>query len=152
MALFGALFKPDPVAKFIRSAKRGQLEKVRLFLASGGDVNAKDKSGATALLGAAIEGRHDVVSELLQNGAHVDAKTAQGLTPLMGAANVGHTEIVRVLLDKGADVNARATGGQTPLAFAHAGRTPLDFVRLALARVDRRQVVINLLLERGAVE
>ena len=72
------------------SAKDGNIEAVKQHLAAGTDVNAKNRSGATAL--------HS--------------------TPLCEAAGGGHKEVVELLIAKGADVNVKNAYGTTPLDWA----------------------------------
>ena len=72
------------------AAKAGDIEAVKKHLADGADVNAKNRSGATAL--------HS--------------------TPLCEAAGGGHKEVVELLIAKGADVNVKNAYGTTPLDWA----------------------------------
>ena len=56
---------------------------VAMLRAAGADVNAKSKSGETALHGAALRGWNDLVELLVKAGAQLDAPaTAKALTPL----------------------------------------------------------------------
>ena len=54
------------------SALRGDLEKIRLCITVGIDVNAKDYDKRTCLHVAASEGDHKLVTLLLQHGARTD--------------------------------------------------------------------------------
>jgi ankyrin repeat protein len=58
------------------------LAAVTLAVERGGDVNATDAEGYTALHGAAFRGVNAVVLYLLERGARIDAKTKDGRTPL----------------------------------------------------------------------
>jgi len=49
------------------------LEAVKMCLDLGNDVNAADKDGRTALMGAAHKGRNDVIELLVKAGAKLDA-------------------------------------------------------------------------------
>jgi ankyrin repeat protein len=51
---------------------------LRLLIAAGGDINAKDYRGLTALHEAARWGWNDVVTFLVQQGANLDAKDNRG--------------------------------------------------------------------------
>jgi ankyrin repeat protein len=53
---------------------------IKLLLAAGGDVNAKDPRGLTPLHEAARWGWNDVVKFLVANGADVNAKDTRGNT------------------------------------------------------------------------
>ncbi len=77
-------------------------------------VNAKDKSGKTALI-YAIESklkgldkdntRYDIVKTLLDSGANPNIKTKRGRTPLIYAASKNLEDIARLLLERGADLS-----------------------------------------------
>lgn len=98
-------FSPD---NFVKCARAGNLEKVRLFLQAGMDPNVTNKQGETALLNAARYGRLEVVELLLAQGADVKVRDSKfRITALMWAATIGHTPIVKLLLDHGADLEAR---------------------------------------------
>lgn len=58
----------------------GRVEIVKLHLARGADVNARDSSGASALLLAASRGRKDVCEILLKHGADPTAMDSVGRT------------------------------------------------------------------------
>lgn len=84
------------------------------------EVDAKDKTGRTALHWACANGRVVLVQHLLMpsppwNCAKINLPESHGRTPLHLAANHGKQAVVEILLSKGADANARAQGGWTPL-------------------------------------
>jgi ankyrin repeat protein len=86
-------------------------------------------------VGAAKQGRKEVVQLLLDRGADVNLTSTYGDTPLVEAAKQGRKEVVQLLLDRGADVNLTPKYGDTPLVGA--------------AKQGRKEVV-QLLLDRGA--
>jgi uncharacterized protein len=57
-------------------------EAIRLCLEWGGDVNAKNDLGYTALHGAAFRGANDVVKLLVEKGARMDVKNQEGKLPV----------------------------------------------------------------------
>jgi uncharacterized protein len=68
------------------------IESIELLVKAGGDINARDNRGQTALHGAALWGWNDVVKCLVANNADMRAKDAKGMTPIdsaMGRAG-GH--------------------------------------------------------------
>jgi ankyrin repeat protein len=97
-----------------KACDNGNIEAVKMFLADGADVNAKDDAygGLTPLYYAANK---EVAELLIANGADVNAKDDGGVTPLHGAVTLGHKEIAELLIAKGADVNAKDKYGYTPL-------------------------------------
>jgi ankyrin repeat protein len=112
---------------------------VRLLLARGADVKARNRAGWTALHAAALAGNRGVVEDLLARGADVNASdTLQGRTPLLWAANSGRADLVKLLLDHGADVSARESLSGTTALICAAGSERGDLG------------LVNLLLDKGA--
>lgn len=109
-------------------------------MASGADVNARDRHGQTALMIAAHRGHAALVQWLVEQGAELDHTAKYGLSALMFAALGAHTECARTLVEAGADLSLRGTG-----APGFAGRTALD---LAIARGD--SLTAGILHARGA--
>jgi ankyrin repeat protein len=68
------------------------------LLKAGVDVNAKDKSGYTALIQAAMGGMTGEVKLLLERGAKASATTTDGMTALKYAQQNGHKDVVDVLM------------------------------------------------------
>jgi ankyrin repeat protein len=106
--------------EFIRSAKSGNVEKLKTLLESDPTLLnlALDTDGSTALHYGAWKGQWDVVSFLIEAGADVNIHNHNehwGTTPLHAAAHANQAKISRMLLDAGAEVNATDQKGQTPL-------------------------------------
>jgi ankyrin repeat protein len=64
------------------------LEAVQLAIELGGDVNAADAAGETALHGAAYRGADSIVELLVAKGARLNARNSRGWTPLTIAEGV----------------------------------------------------------------
>jgi len=64
-------------------------DSLKQLLASGVDVNTKDKLGRTALHVAAMLGQTEMARYLLSKGADIDARDRLGRTPLMISAGLG---------------------------------------------------------------
>ncbi len=93
------------------------------YLSQGGDVNAKDYDGCTALMYEASSRRcHNIhLQELLKAGADVNAQSNTGMTALMALVlNTGteKKECIQTLIDAGADINAETQDGWTALSIA----------------------------------
>ena len=97
------------------AARAGYAATVDVLLATKVDVDARTRYGDTAMMGAALEGRLDIVRKLRQRGAALDYK---GWTPLAYAATGGRDDVVAYLLDQGANVNAESLNGTTALMMA----------------------------------
>ena len=90
-------------------------------LASGADINARDKDGATALYRAVSDRQASTAALLLLNGANPNLAKNDGRTPLMECAKHFEMASERMLMDlivAGADVNATAKDGTTALSEA----------------------------------
>ena len=110
-------------ASFLERIRAGDVSVVRLFIATGMDIHARDADGMTALMWAAREGHVEVVRILVEQwvaAADAQAQDDDGTTVLMWAARGGDVEMVRFLLENGANINARNNNGITALMFAAA--------------------------------
>jgi len=148
-------------AKFLHI---GQLDAIKLILAHGGNINAVDGNGMTALHLASQQGNKDVVALLLDNGAQVNAESKSLDTPLNLAVDSKSMDIIQLLLEHGAkpDTRANASGfsplykavwqGDTAIAallLKHA--TDQNQITAALYfTTDRNLEITKLLLARGA--
>ena len=95
---------------FVYCAFMGDIEAVKLYLAAGTDVNARNDLGRTALIGAAgvdssspWSGKGEEVTRLLiSKGADVNARDNDGQTAMMIATTMGRPGIVKILHEAGA--------------------------------------------------
>lgn len=87
---------------------RQDLDLVRLMIAKGADLNARDRSGSTALMWAAFNETGDarIVEELLERGADPAATNQAGETALVWAMRRGETPAVSALRRAGASETA----------------------------------------------
>jgi uncharacterized protein len=76
------------VAQTYTESKEAQMEAVQLCLEKGGDVNAKNSMGLTAIHGAANRGADDIIQFLYDHGAKLDVKDKEGRTPMVWAEGV----------------------------------------------------------------
>ena len=99
---------------------------VEAVLEHGGDVNARDDRGRTALHVAcerklADDERPRVVELLIAAGAsNINVRDVNGLTPLHVACKHGNDSIVETLLVAGADWRARIPSGESPVMLAYS--------------------------------
>lgn len=129
--------------KWLDATTRGEIDKVRLLVSEGADVNAKDKFSQTALMYASRVGNIDLVHLLVESGADLNTAAKYNLSALMLAVINGHAEVVRILIESGADLTIR--GGKGAIGF-------YDKTALVLAKERRQELVINLLQDAGATE
>jgi ankyrin repeat protein len=78
----------------------------------------RERTPATTLIDAAIDGNEEVLSTLLQQGAPVEHQLTSNVTALSGAAAMGHEHVVAKLLEVGADPNLASFVTRTPIARA----------------------------------
>jgi ankyrin len=114
------------------AAMRHDTAEVRALVEAGGDVNAAQPDGATALHWAAYHGDHDLARRLLEAGANVSAANRNGSTPLWLAATQGDAAMVEILLEGGASANENLPLGRKPLMLA-ARAGSAEAVRVLLA-------------------
>ena len=141
----------NPNVGMKRAASRSSIKVLRLLIAHGADVNARN--GSTSVLREAAGRQKPTAARiLLEAGAKPDAGAvahaamfgrietvklllAAGASPgdgLFGAALGGHIDTVKLLLERGAKVNARFEGGYTALHTA-AQSGHVEVARLLLA-------------------
>jgi ankyrin repeat protein len=110
---------PDASKQFIKAAKSGDVEKLRVLLDADADlIPARDADGSTALHCATWKGHQAIVTFLLSAGAVVNIHNNNehwGTTPLHAAAHANQATIAKMLIENGADVNAQDKDGKTPL-------------------------------------
>lgn len=103
------------------AAMNKDTQAVRTLLKQGGDVNAPQGDGMTALHWAALNGDREMAEMLLYAGANARATTRLGsFTPLHLACKIGAEPVIEALVKAGADVNATTSTGATPLMLAAA--------------------------------
>ncbi len=157
----------SPVADAAMQSERAS---VRSLLRQGGDVNAAQGDGMSALHWAALKGDVEMAEMLLYAGAIVNAATRLGAyTPLFLAAKSGHPAMIETLVEARADVNTATTTGATPLMLAaasgsvqavtlllgegadvNAAESKRNQTALMFAAAYGRAGVIEVLVERGA--
>ncbi len=104
---------------YLNAIHRGNLIKVKQYVAEGMDINAiSKKDGMTALFLTVAQGDEEFFNLLVKKGADINHKAKDGSSLLIAASLGKNPNIVRTLLDKGLDINAKGMGGNTPLHSA----------------------------------
>ena len=106
--------------EFHRLIKKGDVTGLRALVASGADVNLRNRFDWTPLMLAANEGHTPIVTFLLAAGAAVQAVNNAGASALAYAALRGRCRTIEVLLDAGASLDVRPHGVSL-LEFANWG-------------------------------
>ncbi len=125
--LLGDDAAPAAESAIIKAVNEGSLEKLNAALDAGGDINAVDKNGKTALMLAAGLGRTDLVQALLAKNADVNIADADGKTALHHVLAGSAPEAPKKkrglsgMMDK-----AKGIGGKALSLVAHAG--PLAYL------------------------
>ena len=141
------------------AAQTGDNEAILQHLATGADINARDKTLGLTPLSCAVLFDHAETAELLiQKGADVNAKGRDGGTPLHSAAFLGQIETAKLLIQNGANVNAKNHKGETPSDAAGTDWEATKFVATFLLKIEMdeekvktgRAKVIELLHQHGA--
>jgi len=108
----------NAMTPLMKAAHIGNLDIVRMLIAQGAPLNARNADGNTALWLACV-GRHlDVIDMLVASGADLDSSNDNGATALMYAASAGLAAVVEHLLAKGADMAPETHDGFTALDLA----------------------------------
>ncbi|SNZ10388.1 Ankyrin repeat-containing protein [Persephonella hydrogeniphila] len=87
----------DPNNMLIVAAQLGDIDRVRLAIAKGANVNYQDEKGGTALHWAVFYGHKDIVKLLLMQGADPYIKDKNGITPVDVARINQKKEILKIL-------------------------------------------------------
>ena len=138
----GADVKLFPLHQVVGSYR--QLERVKLLIQKGADVNKQNNSGETPMYRAASIGDSTCMELFVKSGADVNTPDNHGVTPLMKVAetlgrcriegpkmiglqleknsihrcNLRYTELIRILLKLGARINCRDNLGRNALELA----------------------------------
>lgn len=104
----------------IIAARDGDIATVRKYINSGGNVNALNPYGGTAIMFAARAGHTEIAKLLIEAKANLNIQGRYaGTTALMWAAQYGSTDIVKLLIEAKANINLKNNSGQTALTLAN---------------------------------
>ena len=124
--------------EFFKAIKQSDAPAVKLFLQSGINANAKNKTGETALTAAAASADVPTVKILIEK-ANINERDELGNMPMFVALKKEHYEIFNFLLDNNADVNSSGTAKNTK-------EQSVLYVAVLLDKTD----LIQKLLDKGA--
>lgn len=111
-----------PLYPFFYGDTRSEIEKIssdpakmRDYIASQEDINARYKYGRTLLHYAAIKNYKDIAKVLLDRGADINALDETKNTPLHDAVSYKAMDVIGFLLERGADMNLKNDRAETAL-------------------------------------
>ncbi len=102
----------------LNASAEGDLKLLTSLLKSKVDINAKDKTGHTALMLASSNGHKEAAKFLLVNKADVNIKTDEGQTALYFALVSDQGEIAKDLIEQGATIEDISGEGESALYVA----------------------------------
>jgi ankyrin repeat protein len=118
------------------AAAKGDVAGIQKLLSEGAAIDARDRTGATALLVATHGNQIAAAKVLIDAGADVNAKDNIDDSPYLYAGARGHLEILKMTLSYGADLKSTNRYGGTALIPA-AERGHVETVRTLIeAGVD----------------
>lgn len=103
------------------SIYRDHAHVLKVLVAEGANLNARNPRGQTPLMMLAIGGQLELVDFLLQKGADIDARDEFGNTALLWAAYWGHREVIARLLAGEAQGDAVNDDGNNALHLIALG-------------------------------
>lgn len=89
--------------KLLKAVKDGDEETVKILIAQGADINAKDEQGDCALFTAVYKGYGKIARLLIESGADVNGGGEAGETPLIRAVYNNDTQTLKLLIEHGAE-------------------------------------------------
>ena len=98
-----------------RAAAGDDVATIEALLSEGVEIDARDGTGATALLVATHGNRIEAARALIEAGADVNAKDNIHDSPYLYAGARGHLEILKLTLAHGADLKSTNRYGGTAL-------------------------------------
>ena len=107
----------------LASSSKCTIEQFAQVLALGPDLNARDKTGRTALHFACRAGNLEIFSQLFEDqSVDIDAITTCGVTPLMMAIESGNIQLVALALNKNLNPFLVDALGKRAIDYAQAFR------------------------------
>jgi rhodanese-related sulfurtransferase len=120
----------------MRASHKGDGAAVRMLIAAGAQLDARDADGNNALWLACVGKHLDIIDMLIDAGVDIGNRNDNGATPLMYAASSGNAAVVDRLLVHGADIGSETLDGFTALDLA----STVECLALLWRATDARNV------------
>lgn len=132
---------PTPSQKFLRAAEHGEVDKMRIYLNEGADINARRGNNDTALIIAAREGHLKAVQFLLRRKAtDVSLSNNFNQTALLAAMRESKDEkIALALIVAKSPLNVQDFWGHAAAHYAAQDNRPKIITALGKAGADLKQ-------------
>lgn len=102
----------------MKASHMGDIAVVRMLIAAGASLNARNADGNNALWLACVGKHLEVIEVLVDAGIDMNNRNDNGATPLMYAASSGKADVIEILLAKGADTAPETLDGFSALDLA----------------------------------
>uniref|UniRef100_H2Y8X8 Ion transport domain-containing protein n=1 Tax=Ciona savignyi TaxID=51511 RepID=H2Y8X8_CIOSA len=122
------------------AVQSNSIDIVKLLMAEGADVNARNSALVTPLFLACQHNCHIIVKYFLENGANIELKDSDFMSPLLIASRYGHQETLTWLLEHRADLSETDKDDRTCLMWA-AEEDRTDAIMLLLKRNKMRLMI-----------
>ncbi len=139
------------------AVSRNSLNKARLLIKHGANVNARNKNGRTVLHVAAKLDSVDVARLLIEKGAWRNVRSKLGDTPLHQAALKNSLNVARLLIEHGAKIDTKSKADFLPppprldiVVFWKPATLDVAVTPLWWAARCNHLEVTRLLIEKGA--
>jgi ankyrin repeat protein len=144
--------KQGRTALFLAAMSDSSTDIVKLLIARGADIRARDAFQNTTLTAAAYGNDLATIRLMLDAGIDPNAAGVTGVTPLLGAAYHGNLDATRLLVTKGARANAVAKMPTLfPAGEPKSGPVAISDISPLLAAASGDSAdLLELLLDAGA--
>lgn len=100
------------------AAMAGNVDAVKFILANGGNADAVDRDGRTALMMCLYQSQGPAGVALVEANANLELRDRDGKTALMFAAQYGQVDAIKAMVKKSVNLDAQNRNGATALIFA----------------------------------
>jgi ankyrin repeat protein len=118
--------------EFIRNVNENNINKCKLFIELGANVNAVDKSKNHILTIALLKKSYELANLLIDNGSDVNGATYYNYTSLMDVIRNKNMDLAYKLINKGADINATRNDNKTTVLMFACKYGNIELVKLIL--------------------